>query len=233
MNRAQVLQERLRESVDIATDRQAFFFKTKPGGYAEHDRFLGVKVPTLRLIAKDFFDLSLNELQELLDSPFNEERLIALFILIHGYKKAKGVQKELFYQFYLRNLQRVNNWNLVDASARDIIGVHLLQEENRDILLLLVSSENMWERRVAIVATWAFIRSGDFEWTLKLAQILMNDRHDLIHKATGWMLREVGERDLEKLVAFLDLHASKMPRTALRYAIEKFSPDQRAHYLSV
>jgi len=224
------LRSRLRASVNIAPDRQTYFFKTEPGSYAAHDRFLGVRAPTLRELAKEFSDLSRDDMQALLESEFNEERQIALFILIAQYRKARGAAKEAACQFYMDNLHRVNNWNLVDSSARDILGDHLLKRDDRTILTRLADSPVLWERRVAIVATWSFIRKGDFEWTLRLAKHLLQDTHDLMHKSVGWMLREVGERDEQVLRTFLDQHASHMPRTMLRYAIEKFSPEDREYY---
>ena len=230
MSRVTELRERLRASVNIAADRQTYFFKTEPGAYAAHDKFLGVRVPTLRELAKEFSGLSRDDLQILLDSEFNEERQIALFVLIAQYRKARGAAKETLHQFYMNNLHRVNNWNLVDSSARDILGDHLFFFFDRTILMNLADSSILWERRVAVVATWSFIRRGDFGWTLCLAKRLLKDPHDLMHKAIGWMLREVGERDEQVLRAFLDQHAPHMPRTMLRYAIEKFSPQDREHY---
>jgi 3-methyladenine DNA glycosylase AlkD len=150
--------------------------------------------------------------------------------MLGQYKKAQPVDKEAIYRFYLDNIKSINNWNLVDASCRDIIGAHLL-ERDKSLLLSLAQSSDLWERRIAIVSTWAFIRKGQFAWTLKIAKILLNDNHDLIHKAVGWMLREVGGRDEAVLREFLNKHAAKMPRTMLRYAIEKFPESDRKHYL--
>jgi 3-methyladenine DNA glycosylase AlkD len=218
----------LHHKVSIPKERVTAFFKTGNGHYAEGDEFIGVSVPNLRKIAKDFTHLSLLDIQALLSSKINEERLLALFILIHQY--AKGTLKEEVYQFYLNNLQYVNNWNLVDSSAHLIVGAHL-KDRDRSILLDLAQSAIMWERRIAIVATWHFIRQQDLEWTFRIADILLDDKHDLIHKAVGWMLREAGKRDLPTLQSFLDQHADKMPRTMLRYAIEKLSADERKAYL--
>jgi 3-methyladenine DNA glycosylase AlkD len=220
----------LPSKVSIPKERVGAFFKTGSGHYAEGDEFIGVSVPDLRKIAKDFTHLSLLDIQVLLTSTINEERLLALLILIGQYDKAQENVKEDIYQLYLSNLKYVNNWNLVDASAHLIVGAHL-KNKDRNLLLTLAKSTIMWERRIAMVATWYFIRKQDLEWTFRIADILLDDKHDLIHKAVGWMLREAGKRDLSALVAFLDQHAAKMPRTMLRYAIEKLSLDQRKAYL--
>lgn len=206
------------------------FFKTGPGDYAEHDQFIGVPVPTLRSIAKDFSALSIAEIQSLLASKINEERLLALIILVAQYQKSDTQLQETIYQFYIQNLKYVNNWNLVDASAHLIIGAHL-QDKNKNLLLTFAKSEIMWERRIAIVSTWALIRKNDLKWTFKISSILLNDNHDLIHKAVGWMLREAGKRDITQLKAYLDQYAKQMPRTMLRYSIEKLSASERKKYL--
>lgn len=205
-------------------------FKMGPGSYSEHDQFIAVRVPILRKIAKEFSDLSLQEMQSLIESPINEERQLCLFILVAQYQKAKGIERDELYQFYMRNLVHVNNWNLVDASAHLILGAYILEGDKSE-LLALAQSKVMWERRIAIVATWIFIRKSQLEWTFKIAAILLQDSHDLIHKAVGWMLREAGKRDQEALMEFLDQYAGEMPRTMLRYAIEKFTDIQRKEYL--
>lgn len=220
----------LKKSSTIPKDKQSYFFKTDPGSYAAHDQFIGVPVPTLRTIAKDFLDLPLEEIKQLLESAVNEERFLGLIILVHQYQKAKNDKKDELYQFYMDNLKHVNNWNLVDASAHLIVGAHL-DDKNRDILVSLAQSDILWERRIAIVATWYFIRKNDLTWTFKIALTLMNDKHDLIHKAVGWMLREAGKKDTQQLIDFLNIHAAHMPRTMLRYAIEKFPEPQRKSYL--
>ena len=204
------------------------FFKTGKGQYSEHDQFLGVRVPQLRMLAKQFKDLSLAELELLITSPFNEERLLALLILENQYKLG---QEEQIYNFYMKNIAQVNNWNLVDQSAHNIAGKHLFTR-NKDILFTLAKSPLMWERRIAIVATWHFIRNNHFAETIKLAKILLNDKHDLIHKAVGWMLREMGKKDKNILLIFLNEHSKQMPRTMLRYAIEKFSSEERKFYMA-
>lgn len=225
------LKQILAQSVDTSPDRCAVFFKTKPGQYGSHDQFMGIKVPTLRKISRQFSKLTLPEMQELLESKFNEERLLALFILVHQYQKGNPETKEICFNFYLKNLNQVNNWNLVDASAHLIIGAHL-EATDRSLLIQLAQSPNIWERRIAIVATWYFIRKQDLTWTFQIAQMLLGDQHDLIHKATGWMLREAGKKNPNMLINFLNQHLNLMPRTTLRYAIEKFPPSDRLSFLN-
>jgi len=220
----------LKNSISVQKNKVAMFFKTGIGEYAEHDEFIGVSVPILRKIAKDFENISQDELQELITSKINEERLLALLILIKKYDKASDPQKQKFYKFYLNNLSYVNNWNLVDTSAHLILGAHLA-DSNKDILFSLANSKIMWERRIAIVSTWYFIKKHDLIWTFSIAEILLNDTHDLIHKAVGWMLREAGKRDEQQLILFLDKHQKNMPRTMLRYAIEKFPETMRKNIL--
>jgi len=226
------IQNLLHKQVNNARRDNPLFFKTGPGDYAEHDRFLGVPVPVVRKIAKQYAHISLQEITVLLASRNNEERLLALFILNLQYKKANDQERHAIYSFYMNNLKQVNNWNLVDSSAHEIIGAHLFNyNSDKNILIKLAQSTNLWERRIAIIATLYFIRTLDFSWTITLAEILLTDAHDLIHKAVGWMLREVGQKDEIPLRDFLDKHASRMPRTMLRYAIEKFSPQERALYM--
>lgn len=216
----------LKSLVTLPKERLAVFFKTGEGQYAEGDKFIGVSVPNLRKVAKEFRNLSLEDIQILIESEVNEERFLALIILVDLYPK----NKEEVYQFYLKNLDSVNNWNLVDASAHHIIGAHLFKEDKR-LLLTLSASKSMWHRRIAVVATWFFIRKGEVEWTFRLATLLMKDPHDLIHKAVGWMLREAGKKDEAHLRVFLNEHAPFMPRTMLRYAIEKMTEQQRKAYM--
>jgi len=230
MNHLLKIQALLKASAKKALDSKAIFYKTGPGSYAEHDQFIGVSVPVLRQIAKEFHSITLDELQALLESKINEERLLALIILVNQYQSSNEQEKEKRFQFYLRQLKHVNNWNLVDASAHLIIGEHLLKRD-RKILLTLAKSDVLWERRISIVSTWYFIRNDDLDWTFKLAGLLLKDKQDLIHKATGWMLREAGKRDESQLTAFLDQHVDQMPRTMLRYAIEKFDERKRKSYL--
>jgi 3-methyladenine DNA glycosylase AlkD len=220
----------LRQHMLPTPSRTRSFFKTGKGDYAEKDEFIGVPVPSLRKIAKNFSNISVANLNSLLSSTINEERLLALLILTTQYQQSTGSLQQTYYQFYLDNLAYVNNWNLVDASAHLILGAHLW-DKDRSLLLTLAQSTNLWERRIAMVSTWYFIRKHDFLWTFKIAQLLLNDPHDLIHKAVGWMLREAGKRNLTALMDFLNDYAPKMPRTTLRYAIEKLPTDQRNVYL--
>ncbi len=220
------------------------FFKTGKGEYGEGDQFIGLSVPKCRAIAKQFKDLLLLEIKELLESKIHEERLIALFILVGRFAKADEKLKKEIFDFYLENTKLINNWDLVDSSAYFIVGEYLL-DKPRDILYKLAKSENLWERRIAIIATLQFIKKKkEFKDTFKIAEVLLNDNHDLIHKAVGWMLREVGEKVGQKeLVIFLAKHYRQalnghyvpiykiMPRTMLRYSIEKFEEDLRKKYL--
>jgi 3-methyladenine DNA glycosylase AlkD len=222
----QNLRKILQDSIDSTPEKVSIFFKTGPGDYAEHDRFMGVTVPTLRKVAKGFFCLTLEDLGLLIQSPINEERLLALIILARQYNVGTSEQKEDIYRFYRINVCHINNWNLVDSSAHLIIGAYLFQR-NRDVLEELAVSQNLWERRIAIVATWYFIRKSDLEWTFRIAKLLLNDSHDLIHKAVGWMLREAGKKDEVRLITFLSDHADQMPKTMLRYAMERFSKEQK------
>lgn len=226
--------ENIRKELRAVADREkakvlAGFFKTGPGQYGEGDLFLGVSVPQSREIARSHFQQSgLSDVKELMRSKIHEERLVALLILVHKFQSSeKGIA-----EFYLRNLKYVDNWDLVDLSAPCILGAHLANTD-RSLLYELAKSDNLWKKRVAIVSTLHFIRKNDFKDTLKIAEILLCDSHDLIHKATGWMLREVGKRDPAALEEFLAAHAPKMPRTALRYAIERMSAKKRKHYLAI
>lgn len=207
------------------------FFKTGRGEYGEGDVFLGVAVPDQRIIAKEYALLALSEIQDLLEGTIHEERFTALLILIDQYKKGDEKTKEQIFRFYIAHTKRINNWDLVDVSARDIVGEHLVLRD-RALLYAFARSKNLWERRIAIVATWAFIKRRDYGETLAIAKLLFVDTHDLIHKAVGWMLREVGKQDVLVLQEFLDTYAPVMPRTTLRYAIERFSPEVRKIYLS-
>jgi 3-methyladenine DNA glycosylase AlkD len=208
----------------------AWFFKTGPGEYGEGDRFLGVTVPEQRRVARRFDLLPLHEAVRLLHSPWHEERLTALFILVRRYERGSPGEQQEVFDAYLGNLDRVNNWDLVDSSALQIVGRHLATRK-RTLLRHLSRSPDLWRRRVAIIATLAFIRERDFGDTITIAGILLADPHDLIHKAVGWMLREVGNRDRAVLETFLDRHARRMPRTMLRYAIEKLPKGMRSRYL--
>lgn len=210
------------------------FYKTNKGEYAEKDKFLGISVPKQRKLAIVYSELAKSDLKLLLASSLHEERLTALLILILQYKKAvlskQTTQQKQIYNFYLANISRINNWDLVDLSAPYILGAHLL-DKNKEILHKLITSKNLWKRRIAIVATWQFIRNNYFTETLLLAEKILCDKEDLMHKACGWMLREVGKRDFEVLNNFLRKHYKNMPRTMLRYAIEKHPEKLRLDYL--
>jgi 3-methyladenine DNA glycosylase AlkD len=216
-------------SPEIAQTMQ-WFFKTGKGEYGECDVFVGLKVPTQRILAREFRDLTLNDLKSLLNSRVHEERLISLFILVHLYEKGDEKEKKQLFTFYLKNLKGVNNWDLVDLSAPKIVGNYLMNKD-KSLLNKFAKSDNLWKRRIAIISTQEFIRNNKFDTTLKIARILLNDEHDLIHKAVGWMLREIGKRDLIKEEKFLKVYYKKMPRTMLRYAIEKFPEAKRQKYL--
>lgn len=210
------------------------FFKTAPGQYGEGDLFLGVVVPQTRSIAKENKTAPLEELQKLLDSPWHEARLCALLILVLRYKDRKTTQEDRdnIYRFYLKNTRRCNNWDLVDLSCRDIVGEYLV-DKDRSPLYRLAESDNLWEQRIAVVSTWAFIRRSDFTDILTLAEYFIMHKHDLMHKAIGWMLREVGKRDRDTLTDFLERFATRLPRTSLRYAIEHYPEDQRQYFLKM
>lgn len=215
----------------------AGFFKTKKGEYGEGDIFLGVMVPQQRKIAAKFKNLSFKEIEKLLKSEIHEERLTGLIILVNQYKSGDEISREKIFKFYLENISRVNNWDLVDLSCRDIVGDYLVSRfQKRKILYKLAklkNPKNICQRRIAIVSSWAFIRANDFKDTLRLAKILFNDSHDLIHKAVGWMLREIGKKDEKVLRKFLNKNSHKMPRTTLRYSLEKFSEKDRKKYLTM
>lgn len=210
-------------------DKAAFlagYFKTGPGQYGEGDRFLGVVVPAVRQLARRFKPLGLAEVERLLDSPFNEARLLALLIWLAQCERGDEPLRAQIYARYLARRDRVNNWNLVDTSAPAIVGGHLLTRD-RSVLDELAHSSVLWDRRIAVLATFAFVRAADFADPLRLCTLLLGDPHDLIHKACGWMLREVGIRDMAVLAGFVRSHQTQMPRTMLRYAIERFAPEQR------
>jgi 3-methyladenine DNA glycosylase AlkD len=206
------------------------FFKTGKGQYGEGDVFLGITVPEQRKVAKRYKDLPLKDLQILLSSKIHEHRLTALLILISKYEKADDSDKEEIFNFYLKNTENINNWDLVDVSAPKIIGEYLYNKD-KSILFELAKSNILWERRIAILSTFKFIRNNDFEDALNISRLLLHDKHDLIHKAVGWMLREIGKRDQEIEEQFLREYSTQMPRTMLRYAIEKFDENKRKFYL--
>lgn len=207
------------------------FFKSGPGEYAEGDKFLGIKVPDQRKIAKKYRDLPAEEIEKLLENEWHETRLTAAMLMV--YKVEKGAEEELetITKLYLKNIQAFNNWDLVDSSAHHILG-RFLEDKERDLLYDLAQSNDLWKKRIAMITCFRFIRNQDFEDALNIAEILVNDEHDLIHKAVGWMLREIGNRDLETEESFLKEHYQTMPRTMLRYAIEKFDESLRLKYLN-
>ncbi len=224
--------EELRERGD--PDRAAFlsrFFRADTGGYGEGDRFLGVPVPQQRLVARAHRDLPLHEVARLLASPWHDARFVAVAILVERSQRARGEERADLMSFYLRNRDGIDNWDLVDASAPHVLGVPLAQVRDASPLRELAASPRLWDRRMAILASWAFTKRGDASVTLDLAQRLLADPHDLMHKAVGWMLREVGKRDEPLLLEFLDAHAREMPRTALRYATERLDEGTRSRYI--
>ena len=207
------------------------FFKTGKGQYGEGDIFIGVTVPDTRKIAKKYLHLSLEEITPLLKSRIHEHRLTALFILVSKFKKAGKKEREQIFDLYLSNTKNINNWDLVDLSAPNIVGCFLL-DTKRTILYRLARTGSVWERRLAVMATFAFIKQGDYRDALEISKILLDDDHDLIHKAVGWMLREIGNRSLPEEEIFLKRYFRQMPRTMLRYAIEKFPEEKRKQYLA-
>ncbi len=207
------------------------FFKTSKGEYGYGDVFLGVRTPQIRLIAKKYIDISTVDMKTIIKSKYHEERLLGLIILVNKYSKAKDEKdRNQLYKIYVSSFKHVNNWDLVDVTCPHVIGKHLMNKE-RSILYSWAKSEDLWTKRIAIVSTHWFIRKNDLDDTFKIAEILLNDEHDLIHKAVGWMLREAGKRDLEKEEIFLKKHYKNMPRTMLRYSIEKFPEPKRQKYL--
>jgi len=215
----------------IARSSQSFF-KTGPGEYGEGDRFRGIRVPELRRLARAYRNLPLADAERLLRSEWHEDRLTALLILVLQFRAGGEAERRRIYASYVRNLRHVNNWDLVDSSAEHIVGAWLATRSRRP-LRAWAGSPNLWRRRVAVLATFHLVRSGESGETLAVARRLLREPHDLIHKAVGWMLREVGNRDPGALESFLDAHAAVMPRTMLRYAIERLPPGQRRHYMGV
>ena len=207
------------------------FFKTGPGQYGEGDHFLGLTVPQIRAVSREFRDLSLAEVEKLLESRWHEVRLLAVILLANAYRRGDAATQQRIYRLYLRRTDRINNWDLVDISAPTIVGAHLLRR-SREPLRKLARSKSLWERRIAMIATQYLIREREFDDALEIAESLLNDPEDLMHKAVGWMLREVGKRDERRLLVFLEMHAGRMPRTALRYAIERLPLAQRRFYMT-
>jgi 3-methyladenine DNA glycosylase AlkD len=224
---------RLREHADPEDARfLQRYFKTGKGEYGEGDQFIGVRVPVLRALARELRGLSIADATKLLRSAVHEERLLALLVLADAYGAGDAKQQAAIYRLYLDHTRFINNWDLVDGSAPLIVGRHL-EARNRRVLLRLARSRLLWERRIAMVATFYFIKQRDFADAIAIATLLLDDEHDLMHKAVGWMLREIGKRDEATLRAFLDAHAPRMPRTTLRYAIERFPETARKQYLGI
>lgn len=215
-----------------AADAKAalWYFKTGPGDYGEGDRFLGIRAPVMRALVREFVSVPLDSISRLLESPWHEERLLAVLILVRQYDRGSEAERAAVFRLYMSSLDRVNNWDIVDSSAPRIVGRHLAGK-GRGTLTRLARSEHLWSRRVAVLATAWDIGQGDFRATLAISKVLLTDDHDLIHKAVGWMLREVGKRDRAVMEAFLTKHAATMPRTMLRYAIEKLPTEDRRWYL--
>ncbi len=225
------IQRKLRERAN--KDKAAVlkrFFKTGPGQYGEGDVFLGITAPVLRQIAKECRNTPIADMMRLLRSSIHEERVLALFLLIGAYDRGDEAAKKKIYSLYLKNTCHINNWDLVDLSSPNIVGHHLM-DKDRKLLYSLATSKDLWKKRIAILATFRFIRQNDFADTLIISQLLLSDEHDLIHKAVGWMLREVGKRDLQTEEEFLKQYYKIMPRTMLRYAIERFPERKRKRYL--
>ena len=251
MNMFSQLQKDLKKLANPQKAKIVGHFKTGKGEYGEGDKFLGIMTGPVQDLARKYKDLSFLDLQTLLNGEFHEERTLAVMILVGQFKKSEGrrVEREKIFNFYLKNTKRINNWDLVDISAPHIVGESVCQavgrsdgqtvresddqsvRAQREILYKLAKSENLWERRISIMATFAFTRENDFTDTLKISEILLSDKQDLIHKAVGWMLREIGKRDQQVEEAFLDKFVTRMPRTMLRYAIEKFPEKKRQEYL--
>lgn len=234
-----MLKQIRREMRSLADPERALhagrFFRTGPGEYGEGDVFLGLSVPQTRLLARKFRGAPIAVCRDLLDSRLHEERLLALLLMVHAFAKGDTAVRKSLFKEYLRRRGRVNNWDLVDTSAPAIVGGYLLEEGGLDahpeLLPNLAASKSLWDRRIALLATFRFIKAGRFDWTLRLAERLLGDREDLIHKAAGWMLREVGGQDRAALEAFLRRHCRDMPRTMLRYSLEKLPPALRRSFM--
>lgn len=231
MTSMSILKELKKEANPVRAKHSQRFFKTGPGQYSEGDIFLGLSNPQTMAIAKKNKDATLDDLEELLDSPLHEARLCALFILVNQYKKADDVQKKKLMKFYLKKKNRINNWDLVDCSAPRILGQYCFDNEDTTAMKKLLHSKNLWDRRIAMLSTFPFIRNNKTELAFQYAQVLLTDEEDLMHKAVGWMLRETCKHNEKPLLQFIDKHGKKMPRTMLRYAIEKFPPKTRKEIL--
>ncbi len=206
------------------------FFKTDKGEYGEGDIFLGITMPVQRKVAQKYLSLTLKDIQKLINSKIHEHRMVGLLIVTYKYKKANDLEKKKLFDFYIKNAKKINNWDLVDVTASHIVGQYLISKP-RNILYKFSKSKNLWEKRISIISTFAFIRINDFKDTFCIAEVLLKDEHDLIHKAVGWMLREVGKRDQKLLEKFLDNNIKSMPRTMLRYTIERFDEEKKKYYM--
>lgn len=229
---ADEIQKNLRKFADPAiAEHSQRFFKTGKGEYGEGDKFLGIRVPVIRKLVRKYRDISTVEVLPLLRSSFHEERLFAVLMFVQIFSSGNEKEKTEIYKLYLSNTEFINNWDLVDSSANHIVGIYLKNKDKQPIYDM-VKSENLWERRISIMSTFCFIKHGQYSDTLRISEILLHDREDLIHKAVGWMLREVGNRNLLQEEKFLRKHYREMPRTMLRYAIEKFPESKRQRYLN-
>ncbi|MBU0894425.1 MAG: DNA alkylation repair protein [Nanoarchaeota archaeon] len=229
-----MLQELIKKLQEARNPQQAVilqrFFKTGVGEYGEGDKFLGIKVPIQKEIAKKYSGLNIAGIQKLLDSKIHEYRLVGLLILVNKFKHSDENGKGDIFNFYLKNTKNINNWDLVDLTSHKIVG-EFLKDKKRDKLYELAESKDLWEKRISIISCFVYIKDHDFKDALRISEILLNDKHDLIHKAVGWMLREIGKKDQQVLEDFLKKHYKNMPRTMLRYAIERFREDLRKKYL--
>jgi 3-methyladenine DNA glycosylase AlkD len=210
----------------------AWFFKTKPGQYGEGDQFLGLSMPQQHSIAKQYLRLPMEDVEQLLREPFHEMRMTGLLIWVYQARKTSSIEREALMDRYVANRRYINNWDLVDVTCPHLVGRPLLQND-RSVLYELAQEDHLWSQRIAIVSTMAFIRAGQFADTFAISEALLAHKHDLIHKAVGWMLREVGKRNVDALEEFLHDHVHQIPRTSLRYAIEKFEPARRKYYLTL
>jgi len=225
------IQKQMQQLADpVYASHNQRFFKTCKGEYGYGDVFIGIRMPGLRKLAKEYIALSIADIRKLVKSEIHEERLVGLLILVNQYKQADDKYKNKVYDFYLKHFKYINNWDLVDVTCPHIVGAHLLNR-NRKILYSWARSKHLWTKRIAIVSNWWFIRHGDLNDVFKISKILLHDEHDLIHKAVGWMLREAGKKDLKLLEVFLKQHYQEMPRTMPRYSIEKFPERKRQKYL--
>lgn len=230
-----IMLKNIREDLEKMSDKEYAarlqkYFKAGKGEYGQGDKFLGIRVPILRKLTKKYSNLSTSQVFEIIKSPFHEERLFSVFVLVGLFKKANDEDRKKIYSQYLKNTRFINNWDLVDASAGRIVGAYLFTRDKKKIYAL-AKSKNLWKRRIAIMSTSYFIANNEFTDTMKIAEMLLNDKEDLIHKAVGWLLREVGKKDLELEESFLKKHYANMPRTMLRSAIEKFPIEKRKSYL--